>query len=90
MYRVINGYFHFYTVYTAGSVQDFRQPDRSPFRQYLVVFLGVVSSNHHHFTCTLADTVGLTHDYDQPEEVNVSEPQGVRGHAGAHFKGFEE
>ena len=35
-------------------------------------------------------TVGLAHDYDQPEEVNVSEPQGVRGHAGAHFKGFEE
>ena len=35
-------------------------------------------------------TVGLAHDYDQPEEVNVSERQGVRGHAGAHFKGFEE
>ena len=35
-------------------------------------------------------TVGLTHDYDQPEEVNVSERQGVRGRLGAHFKGFEE
>ena len=35
-------------------------------------------------------TVGLTHDFGQPEEVNVSERQGVRGRLGAHFKGFEE
>ena len=35
-------------------------------------------------------TVGLTHDFGQPEEVNVSERQGVRGRLGAHFKGFGE
>ena len=35
-------------------------------------------------------TVGLTHDFGQPEEVNVSERQGVKGRLGAHFKGFEE
>ena len=34
--------------------------------------------------------MGLTHDFGQPEEVNVSERQGVRGRLGAHFKGFEE
>ena len=35
-------------------------------------------------------TVGLTHDFRLPEEVNLSERQGVRGRAGAHFKWFEE
>ena len=35
------------------------------------------------------DTVGLDHDYEQPEEINVSEQEGVRGHATQFWKWFK-
>ena len=34
-------------------------------------------------------TVGFGHDYDRPEEIGLSDTEGVRTRAAARWKGFE-
>ena len=35
------------------------------------------------------DTVGFGHEYDRPEEIGLSDTEGVRTRAAARWKGFE-